>query len=173
MDTYRKRRSWSDQFLETVQRIVGEHLIEPSPTEYDVERASDLTVMRAKPVHVAVRVRRHRYLQKYGDEITIRNKVLNGYDSEFEKMKCGFADMMFYGFAAKNGPPEIAKWALLDLDLFRRQLMSKRGLNRLCTGVKNNRDGTALRWFKIDSLRNDVIIAQADDTDTAQEDLLF
>mgnify|MGYP006438835187 CR=1 FL=1 len=173
MDTYRKRRSWSDQFLETVQRIVGEHLVEPSPAEYDIERASDLTVMRAKPVHIAVRVRRHKYLEKYGGEFTIRSKVLNGHDSELEKVKCGFADMMFYGFAAESGPPDLAQWTLLNLNLFRRQLICNAGRRQLRTGVKTNHDGTALRWFALDSLQSNVIIAQSRPERDEAQGLLF
>lgn len=163
MDTYEKRRSWADQFLPRVREIVGPHLMEASPYTIDTEQATDLVVMRGKAKDVAVRIRRHRYLDEYGDQFTLRARVNGNCKTEVEKiLHAGFGDLMFYGFGAKSGPPDLAKWVLIDLDAFRGQCIRSEGRKELCTGLAPpNGDGTRLRWFRIQSLREEALIDAA------------
>jgi hypothetical protein len=65
-------KRWSDRFLPEIMGILGKHLISEPPVEEDAERNTDLMVLRLEAIRIGCRIRKHKYLDKYGDEFTIR-----------------------------------------------------------------------------------------------------
>jgi hypothetical protein len=118
MSQWEKNKRWSDQFLPEIKRILGEYLISEPPVEEDAERNTDLIVLRLDAVRIACRVRNHRYLQAYSDEITIRNKVASNNKTELTKIVEGWGDYFFYGFANET-ETQLAHWILGDLKALR------------------------------------------------------
>jgi len=158
MDTYEKRRSFGDQFLGTVRRIVGPYILESSPPEVDQNQATDLMLMQGRTKSVAVRVRQHKYLERYPHDFTLRSKVRAG-PSEVDKIMGGFGDLMFYGWANEQGEG-LAAWMLLELNELRRAFMGCDWKSKYDTGTKPNGDGTGLRYFDVRSLPDDVVICR-------------
>ena len=109
---------WSRRFLPEIKRILGEHLIAEAPAEEDTERATDLIVLKLDAVRIACRVRRHKFLQLYDDQFTLRVTRSNGVKSELGKMLEGWGDYLFYGFADAD-ERYLCAWLLGDLHVFR------------------------------------------------------
>jgi len=118
MNGWQDDKRWSDRFLPEIKRILGEHLIGEAATEEDQERNTDLIVLRMEPLRIACRVRRHEYLERYGDEFTIRENRPSGQKTELAKIIEGWGDYLFYGIASP-GDQHLAKWTLIDLKVFR------------------------------------------------------
>ena len=91
--SYQSDRSWSDQFLPQVRAIVGPHLLVPAPFELDAKEATDLMVLRARDMTIAVRLRRPGYADKYRYQFTIRSKRDSGSKTEMAKLLEGWGDM--------------------------------------------------------------------------------
>jgi len=110
---------WQAQFLPTICRIVGPHLLVPTPESIDQTEAADFMLLRGGEIFVAARVRRCHYIEKYGKEITIRSRRDTGARTEWEKIcEDGFGDWMFYGFHTGDGL-DICPFFLLDLHVLR------------------------------------------------------
>ena len=109
---------WSRRFLPEIKRILGEHLIAEAPAEEDALRNTDLIVLKLDAVRIACRVRRHRFVQEYGDQFTIRVRRPNGVKSELGKVLEGWGDYLFYGFADAD-ERHLCAWLLGDLHVFR------------------------------------------------------
>ncbi|MDR1574143.1 MAG: hypothetical protein LBS24_07525, partial [Clostridiales Family XIII bacterium] len=118
MTDWREDKRWSDKFLPQIKRILGECLITEPPIEEDIERNTDLIVLRLDSVRIACRVRKHKYLARYGNEFTVRAGRPSGAKTELTKIIEGFGDYFFYGFADEN-ETELAKWLIGDLRAFR------------------------------------------------------
>lgn len=157
VDEYRKSREWSDKFIPAIKQIVGQHLLTESSFEEDTQQVCDLIILKARDMRIAARVRDNFYLEKYSDEFTIRDKTKYDHSTEINKIIDGWGDWMFYGFANKE-EEAIAKWYLLDLNVFRNDRETRK--EEVITGRKNNFDGTGFRWFKVNSFSNDFVIAQ-------------
>lgn len=164
--SYEVEMAWADRFLPTMKRIIGPHLLEPSPFEIDTKQAADLVVLRARNITIACRVRRLRYLAAFGDQFTIRYALESGYETEHSKIIKGWADWMFYAFAASDSDYRIdfAKWTLLDLSAFRAHLIIDHKRQHVKAEKKWNNDGTALIAYRISSFSGDpsLVIAQSD-----------
>jgi hypothetical protein len=154
--SYTQDRAWSDQYLPAVRAIVGPRLLVPAPFDADVQRATDLVVMRAQHLDVAVRIRRYKYLAQYADQFTIRKSRDTGTKTELEKIMDGFADWFFYGFAAEKGAG-LAAWVLVDLDLLRSE-WGRRHLSAPVTAPFSNGDGTQGLAFYTRRIRPRVFI---------------
>lgn len=157
-ENYPHLRRWSDQFLPTVQKILGPYMLEPADERLDTKEATDLVIVQAKDKRIAVRVRGKAYTEKYGDEFTIRwHANVKGY-SEYHKIISGYADWLFYGFEAQLGAPEIDRWHLIDLHAFRYHMSFNP--DAVKWGIKGNgpNDPSQLAWFKIDSFPKDPFI---------------
>ena len=151
MADYGTDRKWSDKLIPQIKRIVGPFLLEPTPFEIDAKQAADLMVFRARDMHIAARVRRPKYLEKFPFDFTIRSQRDSGVETEYSKIVNGFADWMFYGHADEDDA--ICAWWLLDLHAFRAGLIR----HETCEGVKlkfrsqDNRDGTQFIAFDVRS----------------------
>lgn len=151
------RRRFSDQFIPHMQRIIGPQLIEPASFKLDTEQATDLVIFRARDLRIAARVRTPNYRKRYPYEFTIRSES-HGNKTEMHKIKEGWGDLMFYGFASDD-LSDIPIWYLLDLDRFRADLLFCG--DKLKTGHKPNGDGTEFDWFDVRTLSPDVIHASS------------
>jgi hypothetical protein len=146
--SYEQDRSWSDQFIPCMKRIIGPRLLEPSSVEVDTKQAADLVVFRARDVTIACRVRRHGYADRYPFEFTVRSARDSGARTELEKLTDGWGDWMFYGHAAASGPT-ITRWWLLDLSAWRSALIRDR--DRIVMHKQSNGDGTHFVAFDVRS----------------------
>ena len=76
---WRHDKRWSDRFLPEIKRILGEYLIgEPREAE-DIERNTDLIVLKMEAVRIACRIRKYEYLLQYPGEFTIRAARPSGF----------------------------------------------------------------------------------------------
>lgn len=158
--TYEINREFADKFLPQVKDIIADEIIQVAPYVEDTQHATDLVILTSKRGQIAVRVRRSGYASKYPWEFTIRYRTANfSYNTEYKKIiEEGLCDWFFYGHVDKSD--KICKWFLIDLDIFRSELIEKPDL--ISRGmIKTNRDKekTQLiafdtRWFSPELIIN-------------------
>jgi len=159
---WKQNKSWSDKYLPEIKQILGLHFIGEAPLEEDAQNNTDLIVLKLDPLRFACRVRKSDYLQRFGDEFTVRQKVPSGNKTELTKIIEGWGDYMFYGFADET---KLASWKIGSLNVFRlwfaKQLAKNCG--RMPGKVLSNKDYSsdfvAFRW---DELPKDFVIAEYD-----------
>lgn len=144
-------REWSDEYIPTIKKIVGEYVLTESPLEVDCQEATDLIVFDARSLKIACRLRRPGYFEKYGNEFTIRCHRENGVTTELEKVVNGFGDWFFYGHADNGNTLNITNWMLINLDSFRAHLI--RNQENIVFGNKDNHDGTWFKWYDVHSFK--------------------
>lgn len=156
MPGWQADKRWSDRFLPEIKAILGVHLIGEPPAEEDAERNTDLMVLRMDAVRIGCRIRKHKYIARYGDEFTIRAGRPSGAKTELTKIIEGWGRYFFYGFCDPE-EKRLARWTLADMNVFRRwynhQLARSHPFQT--PGEKQpNRDGSsfflAFRWAEID-----------------------
>lgn len=118
MTGWENDKRWSDRFLPEIKGILGLYLIGEAPTEEDQSRNTDLIVLRMEAVRIACRVRRHQYLERYGDQFTIRAGRPSGVETELTKIIRGWGNYFFYGFCNQE-EERLSRWLLGDLSEFR------------------------------------------------------
>ena len=161
MAGYEKDRVWSDQFLPEVKQIVGPQLLEPADFKRDAMEATDLIVLQAKDMRIGVRIRRHKFLKTYPNQITIRYARESGATTEWEKICRGWGDWFFYGFASEGDKAPLARWYLISYDALRYHYFGYKPF--LTHGVGDNHDGTWFKWFDLTSFPPDpqIVIASS------------
>lgn len=161
MADYKTDRQWSDKFIPSLKRIIADLLIRPANDIEDMQHNTDLIVFRIDPVRVACRVRRYQYLQKYGDEFTIRAGRPNGTETELSKLISGYGDYFVYAFANEL-ENDLSAWSIIDLRVFRlwynRQLVLNKGV--LPGQKQQNGDASSFFFaFRTSSLPTEAIVA--------------
>lgn len=146
MRDYVENRRWSDQYLPEVKRIVADHILTEAPDPLDWHEATDLVNMDVRLKHVAVRVRRPGYADRFPYDFTVRSRLASGGQTELTKIVNGHGDWMFYGHAGEDG--RLSRWWLLDLRAFRSALIRRQPIK---TGERENSDGSCFRWFDVRS----------------------
>jgi hypothetical protein len=113
-----KDTRWSGRFIPAVRDIIAKHLVTVASVYEDQHLATDLVVLQAtsRAQRIACRLRRAKYIDRYGQQFTVRSSTRDGSPSELEKILDGWGDAMFYGFANDE---HIVQWFLGDLDVFR------------------------------------------------------
>lgn len=158
--TFNERKKWSDRFLTEIKSILGTVLLNEPPVVEDVQHNTDLVVLQMSNVRIACRVRKHKYLDDYGDQFTIRKKSPNGGESELRKVIAGWGDLFFYGFCDQT-ETRIEKWIVGDLKVFRvwlvEQLCLKNGV--LPGDTRTNSDGTQLIAFDCKKMPSSFVVA--------------
>ena len=159
MNGWQEDKRWSDRFLPEIKRILGEHLISEPPMEEDMQHNTDLIVLTLNSVRIACRVRKYKYLDKYGDQFTIRTGRPSDAKTELTKIMEGWGDYFFYGFANAQ-ETALAQWVLGDLKAFRlfinRSLVRNKG--RLPDSEHYNPDGSStFRAFQHKDIQGFVI----------------
>lgn len=153
--------TWQSQFVPPMKRIVGEYLIGEAPADEDRDHNTDLIVLRLEAIRVACRVRQHKYLERYGDEFTVRTARPSGSDTELSKLLAGWGDYVLYGFATEDSEG-LAAWVLGDLSVFRLWHHRRLAVDGQAPGVtQNNGDGSStFRAYRIDELPDDFVVAR-------------
>lgn len=154
MNGWQEDKRWSDRFLPEMKGILGQILIGEPPIEEDQERNTDLTVLRMEAVRIGCRVRKNQYLERYGNEFTIRAGRPSGTKTELTKIIEGWGDFFFYGICDAD-EQRLASWIVGDLKAFRvwhsRMLATNSG--KMPGFSQNNRDGSsqfrAYQWAAI------------------------
>ena len=128
----------------------------------DTKQATDLVVLTIRRGQIAVRLRRPGYAQRYPWDFTIRYRSGgHSYNTEFKKIvEEGWADLFFYGHLGSD--ETIARWFLIDLDVFRKELETKPFLLKEAkqSNVRTNRDReqTQLISFDIRKFNPEILI---------------
>ena len=162
MSDWKADKRWSDRFLTEIKSILGVHLIGEPPVEEDAERNTDLMVLRMDAVRIGVRVRKHKFLEQYGDEFTIRSGRPSGTKTELTKIIEGWGDYFFYGICDES-ETRLESWGLGDMRAFRIEYM--RMLVKLNAGktpgqAQNNTDNSSsFVAFKWKSFSDDFLVA--------------
>jgi hypothetical protein len=113
MDNYQSRRNFSDRFLPEVKKLVGLAFIREASLSEDKLWATDLVVPNLR---ISVRIRRSKWLERYGNEFTLRASAPGGLPSEYAKLAQhhpGDAEHLIYCFV-DNEDKIIRAW-LIDL----------------------------------------------------------
>ncbi len=114
---WERDKQWSDRFIPEIKGILGQYLIGEAKEE-DQERNTDLIVLKMEVVRIACRIRQFKYLERYGNEFTVRSKRPGGTKTELTKIIEGWGDYLFYGFSDEL-EKNLFKWTLIDLKRFR------------------------------------------------------
>jgi len=144
--TWQDDKAWTDPMLRHVAVLCAPVLFGPAEEEDDRQRNTDLRVIVARDVRIAVRIRRHHYYRLYREDITVRASRPNGSATELRKIMDGWGDYLFYGFANQDSTGFL-DFPLIDLAVFRvviRDLWKQRSLQQY---HRRNADGTEFYAF--------------------------
>jgi hypothetical protein len=120
MTEWEQDKQETDPYLPMVKAICAAYILHEAPLEEDRDHNTDLMVLVADGLRIAVRLRRPWYYKepRYQGEFTIRDTRPSGNATEWEKILDGFGDYFFYGFRTEK-PPHLWAFGLLDLRVFR------------------------------------------------------
>lgn len=118
MPQWEKDKQETDLFLPMVKAICAAYVLSEAPLEEDREHNTDLMVLAADGLRIAVRIRTPRYWKLYPHDFTLRDSRPSGQLTEWAKVLQGFGDYFFYGFRSEE-PPHLLAFGLLDLPTFR------------------------------------------------------
>lgn len=155
LNGYKERRQFSDGFIPHIKSIVGQFLIRNSNFEEDVKQATDFVVLNVSGKKLMCRIRRMNQV-KYMGQFTIRTSKFGWNDSEFDKVKKGFGDWMFYGFG-EDDTKQVIHWWLLDMGKFRAHVNGPEP-HAYRSEEKENDDGSSFISFWIDSFDPGIIV---------------
>ena len=122
----------------------------------------DLIVLDASAKTVACRVRRYEYLERYGEEFTVRSRRDSGAQTELSKIIAGWGDYLVYAFADADERALVC-WHVVNLNGFRlwfnRYMAHNYGVP---PGTEQpNRDGSSrFRAFRLAELPADIVTTQ-------------
>ena len=155
-------KRWSDRFLPEIKSVLGTHLIAEPPVEEDAKRNTDLMVLKMDAVRVGCRVRKNKYLNRFGNEFTIRSGRPSGSKTELTKIIEGWGDYFFYGFCDET-ETYLAQWVLGDLKAFRiwhsRYMYNHKG--KMPGSENPNEDKSShFRAFQMDDIPDFVIASK-------------
>jgi hypothetical protein len=166
-DPIARDKCFTRKLLRPIKRIIGEHLIHEAPPKEDYLHNTDLIVLKLGGGRIACRVRRHKYLARYGDQFTVRETRPSGLSSELTKIVEGWGDYVLYGFC-NEAETDLSQWLLGDLDVFRlwftRELVRGKGI---VPGIQQtNGDGSStFRAFRVTDLPAAFFVARWPDPD--------
>lgn len=149
---------WTEQFLPQIKSILGVYLISKPPIEEDMERNTDLIVLKMDAVRIACRIRRHKYVEKYGHQFTVREGRPSGTKTELPKIIEGWGNYFFYGFS-DEAEFQLCSWILCDLNVFR--LWFNRSLAKGClpgNQMKNKDNSSWFRAFNVSDLPGEFLV---------------
>lgn len=132
--SYADNWNFSEKYIPSIKTIIAKHAnhivnIEIAEPEADMKYATDM-IVEVNNGHVAVRIRRSVYSYR---DLTIRS-YKNGYKTELDKLKEGYADWYLYAWENKT-QSGLAEYILIDLEI-------ARPLFFMDLQEKTNNDGT-------------------------------
>lgn len=120
--SWRDDKSRAEPFMPEVKQHLGSVLLREGTLEEDATQNTDLITLRMEAIRIAVRIRDVFYRKRYGHQFTIRSHRDSGAKTELQKIRDGWAELFFYGFADLHfdlAVPPLAQWCILDLHVFR------------------------------------------------------
>lgn len=151
---------WQRGLIPEIKRILANYLIAEAPAAEDMQRNTDLIVLKLDTVRVACRLRRYKYLASYGDQFTIRTSRPSGAQTELSKMLSGWGDYIFYGFATPDGTA-LDAWLLGDLSVFRLWHHRELWAGGRPGEERSNGDGSSdFRAYRIDALPSNFVVSR-------------
>lgn len=160
IENYNRNRPFADKFERHIKAILG-GIFFTNDFNKDVSEATDLLILTIESnLRFACRIRRHKYIEKYSQEFTIRYKVKFGGKTEFDKIKEGFADYMFYGFCDEQ-EKYIVRYSIIDLRNFRQHLINNPEMEKnKIQQQQNNTDLTGFIFFNYNEFPTNLISFQ-------------
>ena len=166
---YASQRAWSDRYIPEIKRIIGPLLLVEAPEQKDQREATDLIVFTARNLDIACRVRKSKYYAEFPHEFTIRKAALNGGKTEWDKIREGFGDWMFYAFAADDDDPTagFVAWYVINLDVLRAEMINfaawlagrRNTPAPFVAADRQNGDRTAFKAYDLRTfLRRDILV---------------
>jgi hypothetical protein len=154
-------KSWTDALLPRVKQILANYLIVEAPFEEDARHGTDLIVLTLEAKRIAVRLRHAKYLDRYGEQFTIRSARPSGFETELAKIISGWGDYLFYGFEHAEDPFGLGAWVLGDLKVFRLWHSRQLALGRQPWIPKANGDGSSdFHAYRITDLPAEFVVAR-------------
>tara|TARA_R110001606_G_scaffold275424_1_gene423672 strand:- start:181 stop:675 length:495 start_codon:yes stop_codon:yes gene_type:complete len=155
VNKFNQQMSWQDKYIPIVQQIVGQVFMVRSSFEVDTQKATDLVMLQADKMHIAVRLRKlNNYGCRYLHQFTIRAKTKNNNKTEIDKILEGNADKGFYGWVCEKNK-RMEHFTIFDLDIFRQEI-NKETLNN--KHLIMNPDGTGFYAFNYNEFPSNFII---------------
>ena len=121
--SFPERRQFEAQRMPEVKQILSCQYpgatIQDAPEQLNEQYATDLLIQinGGKTLHCVVRVRTKKYT-KYWPNATFRSSYPNGNRTEWDKIKDGAGDIMFYGIWDGKA---ISKYVIMSLDQVRKE----------------------------------------------------
>ena len=124
MQDWELDKALTDRAMPKVKAAMGNFLFRAGDKREDLKEATDLIMFESGEHATAVRLRSDRYRERYGHQFTIRYERPSGALSEMQKIMCGFAQWMFYGFIDDSA--NITAYTILKLNFVRSYLWDQR-----------------------------------------------
>lgn len=171
MPAFDRDFEWQRRFIPEIKRAIANYLIVEAPLEEDLQRNTDLLVLKAETKRIACRIRRHDQLGRrdrdgdlYEDQFTLRASRPSRAMTELPKVLSGWGDYIFYGFADEDDFG-LAAWVLGDLNEFRHWHALQQVLhcdrNQLPGKLNSNHDGSStFRAYLISSLPREFVVTR-------------
>lgn len=144
-----------------VALAIPAHEVRPASEEADRKHATDLVASKeGRTYRVATRVRRAHLRERYGHQFTVRDLRLSGARTELSKMRQGWADLMFYGWA-KADETRLTAWFLGRMGVFRQWFNHEIGEHDEIPGVtfsNTDRRASQGRAFDIAAMPADFFV---------------
>lgn len=152
---------WQAQYMAQARAIIEPYLLVPASLERDRHEVADL-VVPAWRSSVAVRLRRAEGNYPH-NQFTVRAEKQNGTKTELTKIVDGHGHAMLYGHA---GAGVINPWLLICLHALRAAFQRYPAIlhsanDNSISGCRDSGDGGTFRWFDVDKLPADVLIARS------------
>lgn len=159
MNTFNKRKTWSDRFTPEIKRILGETLLSEGTVFEDRHKNTDLTLTAPFPPRISCRVRKNNFLKNYGEQFAINIVETYNCQCELHKIMTGYGDYVFYAFANAD-ETALAQWFIGDLSVFRNWFFGHiQTRNKLPGFIQNSNNGAGqFRCFRLSELPPNFII---------------
>ena len=155
MNNFNQQMSWQDKYIPLVSQKLGQVFMVRTSFEVDTQKATDLVMLRADKMNIAVRLRKlNNYDDRYLNQFTIRAKTKNNNKTEINKILEGNADIAFYGWVCEKNK-RIEHWTIFDLDIFRQEVYKETLDNK---HLIMNSDGTGFYAFDFNEFPTNFII---------------
>jgi hypothetical protein len=118
---YYMQRRWSDGHMTKVKVAIANEVLRTASDHLDMKEATDLEWVSPTGfgrLHIAVRLRKHSYFERYKNEITIRCKSRYDCETELAKILQGRGDLIFYAFLNEQ-EDDFLKYTIGDLQVLR------------------------------------------------------
>lgn len=125
-DDFNRDRRLEDKFDKEIKQILGANFI-TKDTHLDLHEGTDFLIYNIEGFRAGVRLRRNRYMEKYGNEFTVRWARPSGVDTEIHKIKKGLVDFMLYGFINEE-EDKIVQYILINLSPIKNEEVKPMGI---------------------------------------------